>query len=312
MWAWHWGTGGLSGGGRIADSIRDQPGSDMISVSALGPVLRLSCCLLPRARYNQPFPVVRNAQHPIPTMSVLYTDYSRLFSAGLRVIESRRTPRRPHLAALSVLTHTSSHTSSDSPAPSPPPKRPAPAPWKRLWRRSVLPKPIATPAPAPTPPHPEKADPRSAKRARRRMMPARVVEDTALDVRIWDWSARVSRLAAPHRTAFPPLTGPRRREDDGPRDADRADPVLAPSSARTAILVALPAPACNDEGAKYTEGVAVPRRVSAQTLPVRVHPYRVPAPAAEDFWDSDSDSDDEEEEEEDAWRTFRVEWIDFD
>ncbi|KAI0263402.1 hypothetical protein BC834DRAFT_971389 [Gloeopeniophorella convolvens] len=41
---------------------------------------------------------------------------------------------------------------------------------------------------------------------------------------------------------LPSLTDPRRRED-----ADKADPVLTPSPARTAILVALPVPTCDDD-----------------------------------------------------------------
>ncbi|KAI0268594.1 hypothetical protein BC834DRAFT_841971 [Gloeopeniophorella convolvens] len=53
----------------------------------------------------------------------------------------------------------------------------------------------------------------------------RVAQDTALDVRIRDYSARVPRRGG----------------------IDKADPVLTPSPARTAILVALPVPTCDDD-----------------------------------------------------------------
>lgn len=139
------------------------------------------------------------------------------------------------------------------------------------------------------------------------------MEETALDVRIWDWSTRVSNAT----TVFD--------EDDECFDPhlDKVDPVDAPTPARTAILVSLPssAPLWEHQFPNQPLTPSRPshrdRRVSLQTLPAHKtlpsHSYRSSFDSEETVWESgSSSSSDDESALDDDWHQFRVEWIDFD
>jgi hypothetical protein len=153
-----------------------------------------------------------------------------------------------------------------------------------------------------------------AKPARRRSMPGGVMEETSLDVRIWDWSTRVSyanTILEEEGDCVDPFL-------------DKVDPVDAPKVPRTSILVAPP------NVASLWEHELPPlqpltssrlsqrdRRVSLQTLPVHTmlprHPYRPSLDSEETAWESVSEtSSDDESGLDDDWRQFRVDWIDFD
>jgi len=157
-------------------------------------------------------------------------------------------------------------------------------------------------------------DPKS-KPARRRSMPSGVMEETTLDVRIWDWSTRVSyanTILEEEDECVDPFLG-------------KVDPVDAPEVARTSILVEPP------NLASLWENELPPlqplttsrlsqrdRRVSLQMLPVHTMLPKCPVYSSLDSeedaaWEStsDSSSDDESGFDED-WHQFRVEWIDFD
>ncbi|KAH9981705.1 hypothetical protein BJV74DRAFT_75084 [Russula compacta] len=129
------------------------------------------------------------APHPF-IMNMFETDYSNLFAAGLRVIESRSTDR----TSLSAESQPSSSISpftgianrdQHPPLSSSSSSRKAFHYPTRLWRR-----------PSPRNEKTSSADSSlstaRSKPARRRSLSGGVVEETALDVRIWDWSTRVS------------------------------------------------------------------------------------------------------------------------
>ncbi|KAI0246297.1 hypothetical protein BJV78DRAFT_1158008 [Lactifluus subvellereus] len=227
-------------------------------------------------------------------------DYSNLFAAGLRVIESR----------------SSSYLGSSVSSSSPPDNEDVTAPnkipsWKtfhfptRLWR---CPSPRNEKTPAADPSLNAACDVKP-KPARRRSMSGGVVEETALDVQIWDWSTRVHQATS--------LLG----EEDECVDPylHKVDPVDTPSSA---ILVKLPSytslaehniPATQPLSSRQSQR---DRRVSVQTLPVYMmlptQPYRSSLEKGA-VWESESvSSSDDESGMDDDWRQFRVEWIDFD
>jgi hypothetical protein len=129
-------------------------------------------------------------------MNGFETDYSKLFAAGLRVIQSRSKGRRSsesqHCtpvsnAPSSIATADYDHlpTASSKAASS---RKTFHFPT-RLWRlpssRNEMTESAVRNLAAAT------NDPKS-KPARRRSMPSGVMEETTLDVRIWDWSTRVS------------------------------------------------------------------------------------------------------------------------
>ncbi len=107
----------------------------------------------------------------------------------------------------------------------------------------------------------------------------------------------------------------------------KVDPVDAPATARTPILVALSSAASLWEHELPPLQLLTPsrssqraRRVSLQTLPVHTmlpkRPYRSPFDLGDEtVWESASGSESESDSEsglDDDWHQFRVEWIDFD
>ncbi len=106
-------------------------------------------------------------------MNVLQTDYSNLFAAGLRVIESRTTSR-----GSSYPGYDSELEGEDIIGPSP--KKPFPTKlWRRLSGRSSSNIDGAT-------------KPRHS-RWRSMLSGTLAGHETALDARVWDWSTRVYR-----------------------------------------------------------------------------------------------------------------------
>src|SRR5712671_3188349 len=131
-------------------------------------------------------------------MNVFETDYSNLFAAGLRVIQSRRTSRRSSPESPLSPSPVSSPTRTSEHERDPTQSSGSSSSWKtfhfptRLWRRRPSPrndKASSADARSLTPTKDSKS-----KSARRRSMPGDVAEENALDVRIWDWSTRVSNL----------------------------------------------------------------------------------------------------------------------
>jgi hypothetical protein len=129
-------------------------------------------------------------------MNVFETDYSKLFAAGLRVIHSRSKGRRSpsehqHCPPVSNSSSTATADYDHLPTAS---SRVASS-WKtfqfptRLWR---LPSSRNEATESAEPNLPAAANDPNAKPARRRSMPSGIMEETTLDVRIRDWSARVS------------------------------------------------------------------------------------------------------------------------
>ncbi|KAI9454778.1 hypothetical protein BJY52DRAFT_707235 [Lactarius psammicola] len=171
-------------------------------------------------------------------MNVLQTDYSNLFAAGLRVIESRSTGRgssHPVSAVSSTnlnLSASDRESEEDFPAPiEVAPKKTSSFPTK-LWRHVSLRREKSS-SPN-TSALAGGAKPRH--RRWRSMLPGCVGQETALDARIWDWSTSVY-----HATTLP-------GEEDGeectdPYLDDKVDPVDTPLPTRTAFLVALPSTA---------------------------------------------------------------------
>ncbi len=128
-------------------------------------------------------------------MNVLQTDYSNLFAAGLRVIESRSTGRgssesHPVYAVSSTnlnLSASDREPEEDFAAPiEVTPKKTSIFPTK-LWRHVSLRREKSS---SPN----TSALAGSAKPRHRRwrsMLPGSVGQETALDARIWDWSTSV-------------------------------------------------------------------------------------------------------------------------
>jgi hypothetical protein len=131
-------------------------------------------------------------------MNVFETDYSKLFAAGLRVIQSRSKGRRSpseHQHCPPVSNSPSTVTADCDHLPTASSR--VPSSWKtfqfpaRLWRlpssRNGTTESAERILPATT-------NDSNAKAARRRSMPSGNLEETTrdLDVRIWDWSRRVS------------------------------------------------------------------------------------------------------------------------
>jgi hypothetical protein len=123
-------------------------------------------------------------------MNVLQTDYSNLFAAGLRVIESRSTGRGSTSHPVDAISFTDLNLSTsdleeDFTAPIDVPKssRFPGKLWRHVsWRREITSSPANTSALA------------GAKPPRRRwlsMLPGNDRQETPLDARIWDWSTRV-------------------------------------------------------------------------------------------------------------------------
>jgi len=148
-------------------------------------------------------------------------------------------------------------------------------------------------------------------------MPGGVMEETTLDVRIWDWSTRMSFantiLEEEGECVDPYLC--------------KVDPVDAPKSARSSVLTAPPNVASLWKHELPTFQPLAPsrpsrrdRRVSLQDLPVHTMTPKRPYHSTFDLdlsedtaWETTSESsDDDESDLDDDWHQFRVEWIDFD
>ncbi|KAH9063549.1 hypothetical protein EDB87DRAFT_127617 [Lactarius vividus] len=220
-------------------------------------------------------------------MNVLQTDYSNLFAAGLRVIESRSTGRG---SSQSYPVHAVSLNLSASdrdpegefaaPVEDSPKKtsRFSTKLWRRVsWRREK-------PSSANTNVVDDDAKPRQ--RTWRSMLPGCVGQETALDERIWDWSTGVY-----HATTL----GDEGVERADPYLDDKVDPVDTPLPTRTAFLVALP----------------------STTAPLWEHDFPISLPSQHEqqrrrsLHMPRSISSHEESGIDDDWHQFRVEWIDF-
>jgi hypothetical protein len=141
-------------------------------------------------------------------------------------------------------------------------------------------------------------------------MPSDAVEETSLNLRILDWSLRVSNATAVLDD-----------EDEcvDPYVFDKVDPVDVPASTRTTILVTLPtSPSLGEQVISPMQGQR-DHRVSLQTLSMhKMLPTAFPyhsffSSDDETTWESESAySSDDESGLDDDWHQFRVEWIDFD
>jgi hypothetical protein len=237
-------------------------------------------------------------------MNVLQTDYSNLFAAGLRVIESRSTGRGSTSHPVDAISFTDLNLSTsdleeDFTAPIDVPKssRFPGKLWRHVsWRREITSSPANTSALA------------GAKPPRRRwlsMLPGNDRQETPLDARIWDWSTRVYNATT--------LLGEAREEGEECADPsldDKVDPVDIPLPTRTAFLVALPSTA-----SPLSEHVSLPsqheQRRSVRT-PYPSHPYTSSLKETTSCqWELHSASSHEESGIDDDWHQFRVEWIDF-
>ena len=130
-------------------------------------------------------------------MNVLQTDYSNLFAAGLRVIESRSTGQGSSSYPVDAISSTDlilSTSEEDFTAPSEvAPNKSSRFPaklWRHVsWRTDKSSSSANTSALA-----------SGAKPPRRRwlsMLPGNVRQETPLDARIWDWSTRVYHATTP-------------------------------------------------------------------------------------------------------------------
>jgi len=250
-------------------------------------------------------------------MNVFETSYSNLFAAGLRVIHSRSTSRRSSSDSQlrSLVSHSPSTGAVDHDQLSSVSSR-APSSGKtfhfptRLWR---LPSPRNEESES-AGANMTAAKDATSRPAHRRSMPGGIMEETTLDVRIWDWSTRVSFAT----TIL--------EEEDGCVDPYlcRVDPVDAPKPARSSVLIAPPNVASlwkHELPVLQSLAPSRPsqrdRRVSLQALPVHTmapkRPFYSTFELGEDtVWESTSESSDDESDLDDDWHQFRVEWIDFD
>jgi hypothetical protein len=163
-------------------------------------------------------------------MNVLQTDYSNLFAAGLRVIESRTTGRR-------------SYEEEDFVGPSIElaPRKPSPFPTK-LWHRLSGRRAESS----------SKIDGVAKPRWRSMLSGTLAAPETALDERIWDWSTRVYRATEEEEVG----------ECVDPHRDDKVDPVDTPRPTRTAFVVALP-----DTSSEHGQHEQQHRRLSLHAPP---------------------------------------------
>jgi len=233
---------------------------------------------------------------------VLQTDYSNLFAAGLRVIESRSTGRgcSPVFTVSSTDLNLSASV-EDAPIEVPPKKSSRfPA---NLWRHVSSRKEKSSSTNGSF-----LADDAKPRHWRwRSMLPGSIGQDAPLDERIWDWSTSVY-----HATALPMEEGA-----DGVDTylEDKVDPVDTPLPTRATFLVALPSSAAPLW--EHDFPVSLPSQHEQQHRrspwsPQRRHPYSAPLKDSNACqWELATASSREESGIDDDWHQFRVEWIDF-
>ncbi|KAI9434389.1 hypothetical protein H4582DRAFT_797200 [Lactarius indigo] len=242
-------------------------------------------------------------------MNVLQTDYSNLFAAGLRVIESRSTGRGSSHPVQTVSSTNLNSSASDREPSEDSAASIEVAPKKtsrfstKLWRRVSWRR--EKPSSANTNAVEGGVKPR--RRSWRSMLPGCVGQETALDARIWDWSTSVY-----HATT---LLGDEREERTDPYLDDKVDPVDTPLPTRTAFLVALPSTAAplweHDFPVSLPSQNEQQRRRSLH-MPLPRHAYSPSLKETSAFqWELASASSHEESGIDDDWHQFRVEWIDF-
>ncbi|KAF8274626.1 hypothetical protein EI94DRAFT_1695775 [Lactarius quietus] len=245
-------------------------------------------------------------------MNVLQTDYSNLFAAGLRVIESRSTGRgssHPVFAVSSTNLNTSASAREPEEAFTAPiehsPKKCSRFPANLLrrvsWRKEKSSSTNASVLASDAKP------PRFWRW--RSMLPAESVEqEMQLDERIWDWSTSVY-----HATALPGDDGGDGDEYVDPYLDDKVDPVDTPLPTRATFLVALPSTAAPLW--EHDFPVSLPSQHEHRRSlrpPQRRHPYSSPPKEGTTCqWELASASSHEESPIDDDWHQFRVEWIDF-
>jgi len=242
-------------------------------------------------------------------MNVLQTDYSNLFAAGLRVIESRSTDRGSlshPVHAVSSLNRSISDLEPEEKAPiEVAPKKTSRFPakiWHHVSRRREK---SSSSANAST----LASGAQSPPRRWLSMLPGNVREETPLDARIWDWSTHVY-----HATTLP---GKEREGEEwaDPYLDDKVDPVDTPLPIRTAFLVALPSTASPLWERDFP--VLLPSQHEQQhrrslRMPHPRHPYSSSLKETTAYqWELSSASSHEESGIDDDWHQFRVEWIDF-
>lgn len=240
-------------------------------------------------------------------MNILQTDYSNLFAAGLRVIESRSTGRgSSHPVSSTNLDLSASDREPEEDLAVPvevAPKKASHFPtnlWRHVsWRKDKSPSASSSAIAG--------GGIKSRHRRWRSVLPGNVAQETALDARIWDWSTHVY-----HATT---LLG---EEGEGeacvdPYLDDKVDPVDTPLPTHTAFLVALPSTAAplweHDFPVSLPSQHDPQHRISLQR-PRHTCPSSLKETSACQ-WDRASASSHEESGIDDDWHQFRVEWIDF-
>jgi hypothetical protein len=246
-------------------------------------------------------------------MNALQTDYSNLFAAGLRVIESRSTGRGSSSHPVDAVSSTDLNLSTSDLEPEEgfttpievAPKKSSRFPanlWRHVsWRKEKLSSSAKTNALA--------GGAKPPRRSWLSMSPGNVRQETPLDARICDWSTRVY-----HATT---LLGEEREEGKERVDRyldDKVDPVDTPLPTRTAFLVALPSTA--SPLWEHDFPVSLPSQHEQHRRSLRTpyprHPYSSSLKETTVFqWELQSASSHEESGIDDDWHQFRVEWIDF-
>ncbi|KAI0269086.1 hypothetical protein BGY98DRAFT_1101233 [Russula aff. rugulosa BPL654] len=246
-------------------------------------------------------------------MDVFEADYSNLFAAGLRGIQSRSTDpdRSPQPDISSSIGAGSADRDQDVKHVKGPS---VPSFWKsfllstRLWR---LPSRFPRAEMSSSAVRNLKSWTNAVSKAsRRQSIPSHVVEESSLKLRILDWSSHVSNAL-----------GTLDEEDEyvDPDLFDEVDPVDVPESTPTTkILLTLPSSVSLGEQEISSALEQHDYRMSLQALPVHM---MLPSLRYRSFFSSDDEttwetasasSSEDESGLEDDWDQFRVEWIDFD
>ena len=121
-------------------------------------------------------------------MNVLQTDYSNLFAAGLRVIESRSTGRGSSFQPVDAVSSTNLNLSTSDLEPEEAAPKKSSRFSAKLWRHASGRREKSSSSANTS------ALAGGAKPSHRRwlsMLPKNVKQETPLDARIWDWSTHV-------------------------------------------------------------------------------------------------------------------------